>query len=90
MGKPILKKKSDILSASEIGQYRYCSNAWFLQRCGYKPESPFLKVGKHVHVTLGKTIDELDNKLKYSRYYIFIGIFLLCIAFFLIYYGVIL
>ena len=85
MGKRILLKKSDVLSASEIGQYRYCSYAWWLQRCGYEPESPSLESGKHVHVTLGTTIDRLEVKLRYSRWYALLGSVALCVAFLLVF-----
>jgi len=90
MEKRTLLKKSDVLSASEIGQYQYCSYAWWLQRCGYKPESPSLELGKHVHVTLGTTIDGLEIKLRYSQWYLVIGLLVLCVAFLLVFFGVIL
>jgi hypothetical protein len=90
MGKRRSHKKTDVLSASEIGQYRYCSYAWWLQRCGYEPESPYLKSGKHVHVTLGNTIDRLEAKLRYSRWYALLGSVVLCIAFLLVFFEVIL
>lgn len=90
MGKQKLLKKTDMLSASEIAQYRYCSYAWFLQRCGYEPESPFLESGKHVHVELGNTINRFEVKLLYSRLYVILGSLLLCIFFLLIFFEVIL
>lgn len=90
MGKRVSLKKTDVLSASEIGQYRYCSYAWWLQRCGYKPESPFLDSGKHVHVALGDTIDGFDVKLRYSRWYALLGSVVLCVAFLLVFFEVIL
>jgi hypothetical protein len=90
MGKRILLKKTDVLSASEIAQYRYCSYAWFLQRCGYEPESPFLESGKNVHVALGNTIDRFEVKLRYSRWYALVGSVVLCIAFLLVFFEVIL
>jgi len=90
MGKQILLKKTNVISASEIGQYRYCSHAWFLQRCGYEPESPFLESGKHVHVALGNTIDRFEVKLRYSRWYALLGSVVLCIAFLLVFFEVIL
>jgi hypothetical protein len=86
MGKQILLKKTNVISASEIGQYRYCSCAWFLQRCGYEPESPFLEPGKHVHVALGNTIDRFEVKLRYSRWYALLGSVVLCIAFLLVFF----
>jgi hypothetical protein len=90
MGKRSLLKKTDVLSASEIGQYIYCSCAWQLQRCGYEPESPFLESGKQVHVALGNTIDGFEAKIRYSRWYALRGFVVLCAAFLLVIFGVIL
>jgi hypothetical protein len=90
MGKRTLLKKTDVLSASEIGQYHYCSYAWILQRCGYKPESPFLESGKQMHVALGKTLDNFEVKMRYSQWYTLLGFIVLCIAFLLIFFEVIL
>jgi CRISPR/Cas system-associated exonuclease Cas4 (RecB family) len=90
MGKRSLVKKTDVLSASEIGQYMYCSCAWQLQRCGYEPESPFLESGKQVHVALGNTIDGFEAKMLYSRWYALLGFVVLCVAFLLVLFGVIL
>jgi hypothetical protein len=90
MGKRSLVKKTDVLSASEIGQYIYCSCAWQLQRCGYEPESPFLEVGKQVHVAMGDKIDGLEGKMRYSRLLVFLGFVVLCVAFLLVLFGVIL
>jgi hypothetical protein len=64
MGKPRKCHDNDIISASEIGQYAYCSYAWFLRRCGYKAQSPFLEPGKETHVALGEKIDGIQTKMK--------------------------
>jgi hypothetical protein len=90
MGKRLVIRKTDVLSASEIGQYTYCSYAWFLQRCGYEAQSPFLESGKQAHITLGDTIDGLEEKMRYSRWYALIGLAVLCVAFLLLLFGVIL
>jgi hypothetical protein len=83
MGKRKVLKKTDVLNASEIGQYRYCSCAWLLQRCGYEPESPFLESGKQIHVALGDTIDGFETKIRYARWYAILGFLVLCVAFLL-------
>ncbi|MCJ7697935.1 MAG: hypothetical protein MUO73_06365 [Thermoplasmata archaeon] len=90
MGKRSLLKKTDVLSASEIGQYIYCSCAWQLHRCGYEPESPFLESGKQVHVAMGNKIDGLEGKMRYSRLLVLLGFVMLCVAFLLVLFGVIL
>jgi hypothetical protein len=90
MGKPKVLKKTDVLSASEIGQYHYCSCAWMLQRCGYEPESPYLEAGKQIHVALGDTIDGFETKIHYARWYAILGFLVLCVAVFLFFIEVIL
>lgn len=90
MGKRSLLKKTDVLSASEIGQYIYCSCAWQLHRCGYEAESPFLESGKQVHVAMGNKIDGLEGKMRYSRLLVLLGFVALCVAFLLVLFGVIL
>jgi hypothetical protein len=80
MGKLKGMKKTDVLSASEIGQYHYCSCAWMLQRCGYEPESPSLTIGKQIHVTLGDTIDGFETKIRCSRWITILGLLVLSVA----------
>jgi CRISPR/Cas system-associated exonuclease Cas4 (RecB family) len=90
MGKRSKSKTTDVLSASEIGQYLYCSRAWQLHRMGYEPESPSLEPGKQVHTALGDRLDSLDTRLRYSRWYAVVGFILLCMSILLILFGVIL
>lgn len=90
MEKQVLLRKNDILSASEISQYQYCSYSWFLQRCGYKPESHHLELGKQAHILLGEEIDIFEKRLRYSRWYKILGFILLCASFLLVFFGVIL
>ena len=61
-------RSSTVIRASEIGQYSYCSMSWYLQRCGFKPDSPMLDVGKKAHVDLGNTINSIQNELKISKH----------------------
>ncbi len=58
---------SEIIRASEIGQYHYCPVAWYLQKCGYKPNSPNLEVGKKKHEELGNTIDHVNANIRRYR-----------------------
>ncbi len=90
MGKRKVMKKTDVLSASEIGQYHYCSCAWMLQRCGYEPESLALEKGKQFHVTLGDTLDGLESKIRYARWYAILGLLVLGVAVFLFFIEVVL
>ena len=86
--KPRLSKK--IISASEIGQYNYCSVAWFLQRCGYEPLSESLDAGTKAHVELGNILDYTKINTKISRILSYIGYILLIIGILLFLFEVVL
>jgi hypothetical protein len=90
MGKVRMHRKNDVLSASEIGQYHYCSIAWLLQRSGYEPESPFLEAGKQIHAALGDTMDGLEIKVRSARWAAILGFLIFCVAVFLLLFEVIL
>jgi hypothetical protein len=73
-------KDTDVISASEIGQYHYCSIAWYLQKCGYKPKSPMLDIGIKKHLELGKVMDYTQINTRKTRTLAFIGYLLLIIG----------
>ena len=73
-------KGTDVISASEIGQYHYCSMAWYLHKCGYEPISPFLDDGAKKHIELGKAIDYTKANIKKSRILALIGYLILAIV----------
>ena len=77
-------KKNLILTASGIGQYQFCSVSWYLQKCGYKPESSKLKIGKIKHKKLGKIIINNERKYKTSKILKYISYFLIILSFLLI------
>ena len=83
-----LLNKNEVLTASEIGQYTFCSISWYLQRCGYKSSSPLLEVGKKSHIKLGKTIDTIQYEIKKSKRFAVIGYLLLVLAISIIILGV--
>jgi len=58
---------SEIIRASEIGQYHYCPVSWYLQKCGYKPRSIDLEIGKKKHEELGITIDDINVNIRKYR-----------------------
>ncbi|UCB58528.1 MAG: hypothetical protein JSV67_07975 [Thermoplasmatales archaeon] len=63
-----LKKEiKNIISASEIGQYYFCSNSWFLQKNGYIPISKKLDTGNRKHEELGIIIHILEKQMKKAR-----------------------
>jgi len=72
--------KNDIISASEISQFMYCSKAWHLQKQGFKPQSPYLKPGTQKHIQLGHTIDTVNLHIKKARQQTAIGVTLLFIS----------
>jgi hypothetical protein len=80
MGKQRISNRSEVLSASEIGQYVFCSNAWRLRRMGYEPESPRLDQGTRTHVTLGNHFDAFDVRIRSSHWYLLIGLILIFLA----------
>ena len=73
--KPNLSKK--IISASEIGQYNYCSVAWYLQRCGYEPLSKSIDAGSKAHTELGDILDYTKLNIKKSKILSYLGYILL-------------
>jgi len=80
MGKTKPTNSKDIIRASEIGQYNYCSIAWYLQKCGYEPKSPLLDIGTKKHMELGRIIDNTHLKMKKSKAIAIIGYLLLSIG----------
>lgn len=83
-------KDSDVISASEIGQYHFCSKAWFLHRCGYVPESPLLEIGSKKHVELGRVVDYTQRNVKRYQAFAIAGYLLLFFGIMVIIFGVIL
>ncbi|KYK24882.1 hypothetical protein AYK24_05700 [Thermoplasmatales archaeon SG8-52-4] len=81
--------EKEIISASEIGQYHYCSIAWYLQRCGYQPKSEMLNIGIKKHMEMGKIIDYTQLSNKKSRILARIGYFCLVIGLLIFLLGVI-
>jgi hypothetical protein len=80
MGKRVQPKTSDVLSASEIGQFIFCSCAWQLRRLGYEPESVFLEPGKQAHVALGERLESLERTMRIARWCAGIGVMVLLVA----------
>jgi hypothetical protein len=89
MGKRRTSNTSDVLSASEIGQYIYCSHGWQLRRMGYEPESPLLEQGARTHAALGNKFDDFEVRLRSSRWCAVAGLILLSLSLLLLF-GVIL
>ena len=88
--KKIKISEKDIISASEIGHYYFCSNAWFLQKCGFKPVSPQLDIGLKKHEALGKIIGTTEKEIKESNIFLLFGIIFLIISLLLLFFEVVL
>jgi hypothetical protein len=75
-----MNPKKPIISASEIGQFHYCSISWYLQRCGYKPKSESIERGYEQHKKLGVTLDHVNKSLKKSKIIALLGFILLFLS----------
>jgi hypothetical protein len=84
------RRTSPVISASEIGQYTYCANAWHLQRQGHEPESPLLDQGTQLHQAHGKTIQTLEKRDHRASRALAAGILIFLIAILILLLGVIL
>ncbi|MFO7678086.1 MAG: hypothetical protein R6V50_06890 [Thermoplasmatota archaeon] len=73
-------KQSKLIRSSEINQYLYCPMAWYLQRCGYQPESVVLNEGVKKHVDLGENIDTIQTQIRHSYLYALLSIILFVIV----------
>ena len=85
----INENNSNILKASEIGQYHYCSISWKLIRDGYKPSSTKLKKGINNHFSHGKIIENTNYIIKRNNILLIISFILLFIALLIIFFEVI-
>ena len=88
--KRIFFRSTDIIRASEIGQFHFCSIAWYLQKSGYEPKSSMLDFGAKKHLELGKLMDYTHSNIHKSRVIGIIGYLLLIIGFLILLFGVIL
>ena len=79
--------EKQIINASEIGQYHFCSLAWYLQKKGYKSKSSFIKRGEEKHHIYGKNILRLKKNKKFVKILYIAGILCLFIALILIIFG---
>ena len=72
--------KRKTIKSSEIGQHEYCAVAWYLQRCGYKPDSEAVDSGLKAHVDLGGKINSAVGHERTSRKTMYVGLGLLGIV----------
>ena len=75
-----ISNKSEIINASEIGQYFFCPVAWYLKRCGYRPKSYFIEKGNNKHKEIGKILYQTQLYSKKHRILDLLGYILIIIA----------
>ena len=81
--------KYQIISASEIGQYIFCSISWKLQKKGFIPKKKYIKRGEKAHIYHGKTIGNIEKLSISLKLIILITSILLFLALLFIIFGVI-
>jgi len=72
------------ISASEIGQYAFCSLAWKLQQQGYAPDPRVFEKGIQHHNQYGTTLKKYNKHRSQSLRLYLLGLLLLLIGIILI------
>jgi len=71
---------SPVISASEIGQFTYCANSWYLRRQGHEPDSPLLDVGTDRHHALGDSLEAIQRRETHASRALAVGLLILLLA----------
>lgn len=77
-----MKKDDKLFSASEVGQFTFCSVSWFLQRLGYR--APFSKKRSHgmkIHDEIGRKTRLFPLLLRLSHLLIGCGVLIIILLF---------
>jgi hypothetical protein len=74
------KINTNYISASDIGQYQYCSISWKLKKQGYEPNTELLNIGRNKHISHGDLIDNSEKLIKNSKKLSLISYILLILA----------
>ncbi len=83
------KKKNVLFSASEIGQFNYCSVSWILKKKGYHSGKAKKKShGMRIHDRIGKRTHRFFWLIRLSYLFMIFGSIIMIIAFFISYYFV--
>lgn len=77
-------EKNSVISASEIGQYCFCSISWYLQKQGFKPNSELLEIGHKKHDEIGQLIKKTEIKIVKSKILALIGYIVLFLSIFIL------
>jgi len=81
------KKQRHVITASEIGQFAYCSFSWYLQRQGLQPDPYLLQRGTAAHEQLGRHVYFYQQTKKKSHWFVAVGLILGITAIFLLLVG---
>ena len=74
------REKKRVIKASEIGQYRFCSVAWFLQNLGHKPEGYEILTGMAKHAETGRVIEKTERMRSTYRLLLWAGLLLILLG----------
>jgi len=80
-------RNNKIISASDIGQYSYCSISWYLNKLGIKPNSENISKGVKNHYRLGVELDNSKKFLEKTYKSIFLGFLFLFISIIFLFFG---
>lgn len=79
--KELKTKGSDVISASEIGNYTYCSISWGFYRSGYgQRDNPKMVEGRRNHANLGRIIARVQARQQMARRLTYLGALLITIS----------
>ena len=67
-------KKRVYITSSEIGQYTFCSLAWYWNKIGIELDSEKKNVGIEKHIGLGENIDLYKKTIKSSKLFLIFAI----------------
>jgi hypothetical protein len=71
------------LTASEIGEYAFCRQAWYLRRARVRPSpvaSERLSHGLRIHHEIGRKTDELRGRRRLNRLLLVLAIGLIVVS----------
>ena len=77
---PRQSSTSSIIRASDIGQYCFCSIAWYLQKMGHRPDSEAIKRGTQEHHKLGLQMESFKQSISISQKILKISILLFLVG----------
>ena len=71
------EKRQRIITASEIGQYTFCSVSWKLQQQGFTPDERVFEQGNLHHHNYGQQLQTYTHQKGHSKKLLLTGIILI-------------